>query len=321
VVARNLSLVFQVPRRLAAVPDYAPARLQAVKVLPAGSGWIYEPKWDGYRGLLVTSPTGKGSVWSRNGKDLGRYFPELIDLARRLPRDTVLDGEIVRPTETGVSFIELQQRLFAPAAARRESPAAFIGFDLLRQGEDLRRERLSMRRRRLEELATAQADQLLQVVTQTTDRDEAMAWLDESLTIAGIEGVVAKLDEPYPKPDAKRWRKVRRIATMEFTVRGFIPEGGAVRLVLASVGQEERLVGTSYPISGVDLKPLESLIPRSMLAEHRVWAPFEDGRHDWYELRDAEALLAEVVITTLDSGMLRQPARFVRWRAQGPTGR
>ena len=297
------------------MPDYSPARLQAVKSLPVGPGWIYEPKWDGYRGLLVTSSTGRGSVWSRNGKDLGRYFPELIDLAQRLPRDTVLDGEIVRPTDTGVSFIELQQRLFAPAAASRESPAAFIAFDLLRGGEDMRREKLSVRRLRLEKLVGAAAHQLLQAVTQTTDRDEAIAWLDESLTIAGIEGVVAKLDEPYPKPDAKRWRKVRRVATMELAVRGFIPEGDSVRLVL---GHEDSLVGTTYPISGTDLKPLERLIPRSTPADHRVWAPFEDGRRDWYELENAASLLAEVVITTLDSGMLRQPARFVRWRGSDP---
>src|SRR2546429_7703280 len=116
----------------------APARLLSVKELPAGRAWLYEPKWDGYRGLLVRSSSGRGSLWSRNQKDLGRFFPELVALAERLPKDTVLDGEIVRPTANGVSFIELQQRLFARASAGQERPAAFIAFDVLRRGQDLR---------------------------------------------------------------------------------------------------------------------------------------------------------------------------------------
>lgn len=73
--------------------EFEPALLQAVKALPVGEGWLYEPKFDGYRDLLVNSPTGKGSVWSRNQEDLGRWFPDLVSLAGRLPRATV----IVRP--------------------------------------------------------------------------------------------------------------------------------------------------------------------------------------------------------------------------------
>src|SRR5881397_2275043 len=67
--------------------EFAPARLQATKELPLGEGWLYEPKFDGYRGLLVNSAIGKASLWSRNDKDLGRWFPELIALAGRLPRN------------------------------------------------------------------------------------------------------------------------------------------------------------------------------------------------------------------------------------------
>ncbi len=115
--------------------EFTPARLQAVNDVPRGDSWRYEPKFDGYRGLLVNGASGKGSVWSRNNKDLGRFFPELLDLASRLPRATVLDGEIVMPTPTGVSFITLQRRL---TAARGDSPVAFIAFDILRCGDDLR---------------------------------------------------------------------------------------------------------------------------------------------------------------------------------------
>ena len=294
--------------------EYAPARLQAVGELPSGAGWLYEPKFDGYRGLLVNSPSGLGSLWSRNDKDLGRWFPELVALANRLPKGTVLDGEIVMPTVNGVSFVALQRRL---ASLGRESPVAFIAFDVLRCGEDVRTEKLLSRRARLAGIVGDTAESSLQLMTQTPDPDVARAWLDDALAITGIEGVVAKLDEPYPKPEAKRWRKLRRVSTMEFGVRGFIPEGDAMRLVLAAE-DSDHLVGTTYPVAGRDLSPVKELVPRSVAAEHRVWAPFEDGRRDWYELPDGVRLVAEVVVTTLDSGVLRQPARFVRWRWTEP---
>jgi hypothetical protein len=77
-------------------------------------------------------------VWSRNAKDLGHFFPELVELASQLSADTVLDGEIVRPIETGVSFIQLQQRLTVRHNERervgRESPVAFVAFDPLQHG-------------------------------------------------------------------------------------------------------------------------------------------------------------------------------------------
>src|SRR5205807_10221718 len=101
----------------------------------------------------------------------------------------VLDGEVVRPTEGGVSFIELQRRLMTPRTElrrlSRERPAAFIAFDLLRNDEDLRSQKLSERRARLERLVAKQSDQLLQLMLQTSDAGAAAAWLDEALAIAG----------------------------------------------------------------------------------------------------------------------------------------
>ena len=306
------------------MPTFAPARLLAVKEVPSGGGWLYEPKFDGYRGLLVSNSRGAGSVWSRNAKDLGRFFPELVDLARRMPSDTVIDGEIVRPIETGVSFIQLQQRLAVPNKDRdtiaREAPVAFIAFDLLQlRDQDVRRHRLIERRRDLQRLVDRIADQRLQLIIQTADRDSAANWLDPSLSMSGIEGVVAKLDEEYPKPDAKRWRKVRRVQTMELHVHGFIPEGdGSMRLVLAVTADDQlRIVGTTYPIGSDDAEALHPLIPASVVGEPRIWGPFESDRHDvWYRL--PAGLIAEVTVTNVDSNVLRQPAKFVRWRLPGP---
>ena len=296
--------------------EYAPARLQAVKELPRGRGWTYEPKFDGYRGLLVNSASGKGSVWSRNDKDLGRWFPELIGLAGRLPRATLLDGEIVMPTDGGVSFLALQRRL---ASMGNGASVAFVAFDVLRCDADLRSHTLSQRRRRLARLVDTADSSALQLVTQTADVDVAASWLDPALALTGIEGVVAKFDEPYPRPDAKRWRKVRRVSTMEFAVRGFIPEGdGAMRLVLGGVDRGAEIVGTTYPVGGDDVRPLDGVADLARPAAHRVWAPFEDGRREWFELPSGVDLVAEVTVTTLDSGVLRQPARFVRWRMISP---
>src|ERR671937_388889 len=96
----------------------APALIRMAPTLPHSRGWVYEPKLDGFRGLL--SPE---SLISRSEKSLGRFFPELVDLSRRLPPGTILDGEIVQPTATGVSFEALQERL-----VRQGSGAAFITF-------------------------------------------------------------------------------------------------------------------------------------------------------------------------------------------------
>jgi len=302
------------------MPPLSPARLIAVKEIPHGTGWLYEPKLDGYRGLLVSNAKRAGSVWSRNAKDLGRFFPELVDLAARLPADSALDGEIVMPTQSGVSFVQLQQRLMVRqserAKAGRELPVAFVAFDLLRsKGEDIRSERLRERRRKLERLVDRQADQLFQIVIQTPDRDVAANWLDPSLSMSGIEGVVAKQNEAYPEPEAKRWRKVRRVVTTEFEVHGFIPEhNGAYRLVLAiGIGDDARIVGTTYPIGADDAAVLSSLVPQSVPGARRIWGPFESDRHDvWFQL--PRRLIAEVIITGIDSNVLRQPAKFVRWR-------
>jgi ATP-dependent DNA ligase len=97
----------------------------------------------------------------------------------------VLDGEIVMPIETGVSFVALQRRL---ALLGPDSPVAFVAFDMLRSDADLRQQVLSERRRRLMRAIDEVADSSLQLVTQTSDRETALAWLDESLSINGIEG-------------------------------------------------------------------------------------------------------------------------------------
>lgn len=305
--------------------DLAPARLQLVKEIPQGRGWLYEPKFDGYRGIVARPTESWISILSRNGKDLGRFFPELIRVAEGLPVGTVLDGEIVQPTDGGVSFFQLQHRLAVPIRDRpkiaAEAPAAFVAFDILKdKTEDVRRLRLSERRKRLERVTAAANNPLLQLIEQVDDAATASAWLDD-LSMGGIEGLVAKLDEPYPKATTKRWQKVRRLLTMEVLVIGFVGEpGDPLRLVLARrIGKELRLVGSTQPIGEDDAKVLVDLIPSSVRGDRPLWTPFVKERvEDWFRL--PTALTAEVVVTGLDGENLRQPARFLRWRLHEPPG-
>jgi hypothetical protein len=119
----------------AGVPAPMLARLESA--LPRGSGWCYEPKLDGFRGLLWRSESGAVRLLRRNLKDLSLPFPELARAAQSLPRDTVLDGEIVIADEHGnADFGALQQRLRAgkhgAADAAQRRPAVLLIFDLPR---------------------------------------------------------------------------------------------------------------------------------------------------------------------------------------------
>src|SRR5918912_1821438 len=132
-------------------PPVEPMLAKAQEQLPDGSGWIYEPKWDGFR-CLVFRDGAEVYLQSRELKPLNRYFPELVEpLARELPRRCVVDGEIVIAGPDGLDFEALLLRIH-PAASRvkllaEQTPASFVAWDLLALGdEDLRQTRLESRR-------------------------------------------------------------------------------------------------------------------------------------------------------------------------------
>src|ERR1700676_4150799 len=128
--------------------------------LPDGGGWIFEPKWDGFRALMFRDGD-EVLIQSRDGRPLNRYFPEVVEtLQAQLPVRCVLDGEIVIANNGALDFDALQLRLH-PAASRvkvlsRESPASVVFFDLLCEGDrDLRPEPFQERRKQLESLLSA----------------------------------------------------------------------------------------------------------------------------------------------------------------------
>src|SRR5438105_13477009 len=132
---------------------------ELVAELPRPPGWQYEPKWDGFRGVLENLE-GELALWSRNGRPLLRYFPELRPLGDVLPPRSALDGEIVISREGRLDFDAMQLRLH-PAESRirrlsAEIPASFIAFDiLLWEGEPIHTRPLEERRAELERLAAA----------------------------------------------------------------------------------------------------------------------------------------------------------------------
>src|ERR687885_2023454 len=118
------------PRNL----PFPPMEAELVEELPDGGGWQYEPKWDGFRGVLENL-AGELHLWSRNARPLLRYFPELTALGEALPPESALDGEIVIEQDGRLDFDAMQLRLH-PAESRvrkrsQEIPAQYIAFDVL----------------------------------------------------------------------------------------------------------------------------------------------------------------------------------------------
>src|SRR5919198_141047 len=137
-------------------PPLEPMLSATADDLPSGDGWLFEPKWDGFR-TLVFRDGDEILLQSRDEKPMNRYFPELLaPLGRALPERCVVDGEIVIVGPAGLDFEALLLRIH-PAASRvkllsAQSPASFVAWDLLAVGdEDLRDVALAERRQRLEQ--------------------------------------------------------------------------------------------------------------------------------------------------------------------------
>ena len=190
-----------------------------MRELPDGDGWQYEPKWDGFRGLLENA-TGELRLWSRNARPLLRYFPELAPLGDALPPRSSLDGEIVIVRDGALDFDAMQTRLH-PAESRirklsAEIPATFVAFDVLVwDGAEHWPAPLASRRSALEELARG-----FVLSPCTLNRDEALGWLDAFETI-GLDGVVAKRrDAPYRAGERTAVVKVKPEKTADCVVAG-----------------------------------------------------------------------------------------------------
>jgi ATP-dependent DNA ligase len=190
---------------------------ELVDRLPEASGWQYEPKWDGFRGV-VENLGRELHLWSRNARPLLRYFPELAELGERLPPKSALDGEIVIVRDGRLDFDSLQMRLH-PAESRvrklsAEMPAAFVAFDvLLWDGDAVHELPLEERRERVEALPFSFSPASDNVAV-------AEKWLDR-LEVAGFDGVIAKrLGLPYLPGSREGVVKVKGEKTADCVVIG-----------------------------------------------------------------------------------------------------
>lgn len=224
----------------------------AEAALPGGSR--YEPKWDGYRACALVSAGGV-SLYSRQGKDLSRYFPDLVEaLAGQVPPGCVLDGEVVIWTADRLDFEALQRRLVTSKAVLpalvREQPASFVAFDLLAvAGHDIRDAALEQRRELLEQLA-ADWEPPLNLSPVTKDRAQALRWFDE-LHHAGLEGLVVKGAGQSYQGGARQWWKVKRRQSVDAVCAAVIGPLDRPQYVVAGLPVEGRLriVGRSTVLS------------------------------------------------------------------------
>jgi ATP-dependent DNA ligase len=228
-------------------PPYPPAEAKSVSSLPHESGWLYEPKWDGFR-CLAFRQGHEVILQSKAGQPLGRYFPEIVAALLALPaRKFVLDGEIVIRSGAGLDFDALLQRIH-PAASRiqrlsQETPSTYMVFDLLVDGQrrSLAAKPLSARRMALQEFAAANigdkpdSRSSKKAATETlkgpgerillspasSDFATAEKWMREGAT-SGWDGVVAKrLDCEYMSGERTGMVKIKRIRTADCVVGGF----------------------------------------------------------------------------------------------------
>ncbi len=333
--------------RLPFEPPLEPMLAKPASALPAGDGWLYEPKWDGFRAIVFRDGD-EVFTQSRDLRPLDRYFPELAEPFRAaLPARCVLDGEVVIATGDRLDFDALLLRIH-PAESRVRmlaalTPASFVAWDLLALGdEDLRRAPQGERRARLEAvLGGAVAPVHLTPATQ--DRATAADWFDR-FEGAGLDGVVAKrLDGRY-EPGKRAMVKVKHERTADCVVAGFRwhkngPGTHVGSLLLGLFDDERRLhhVGITSSFSwdrraalAKELEPLrEGASEGHPWGEWAAWAamgtdasgqrlPGATSRWNrgkdlsWEPLR-AERV-AEVAYDHLQGDRFRHATTFRRWR-------
>src|SRR4051812_12825371 len=197
---------------------FPPMEAELVRTLPEGDGWQYEPKWDGFRGVLENDG-GELALWSRKERPLLRYFPELRPLGELLPPHSALDGEIVIARDGVLDFDSMQMRLH-PAESRvrklsAEIPAEYVVFDvLLWDGEPVWKLPLEERRRRVDALEGFRASPC------THELADARGWLDRFESM-GLDGVVAKkLGVPYLPGSRDGVVKIKEEKTADCVVVG-----------------------------------------------------------------------------------------------------
>lgn len=317
------------PRRSCAVQTDLPSPMEAklASELPEGAGWQYEPKWDGFRAILARDGDDI-RIRSKSGKDLGRYFPEVVALLEGLDdKCFILDGELVLPIDGTLSFDALQARLH-PAASRiaklaRETPAQLILFDCLAQGDrSMMDVALNERRDALERFHAREGSKDLQLSPATISIAKARTWLQQSG--GALDGIVAKrLDQPY-QPGERAMVKVKQRRSADCVVGGLRRDaetGAIASLLLGLFDGEGRLnhVGFVSAMSA-DLRADVDKRVGPLAGGKGFTGKAPGGPSRWSQGRDTawEPLSPELVVEVLydqaTGDRFRHATRFLRWR-------
>jgi ATP-dependent DNA ligase len=326
---------------LPVAPPVSPMLARLERTLPEKPGLIYEPKWDGFR-CIVFRNGDEVELGSRNERPLTRYFPELVAaLKAALPERCVLDGEIVIAGDAGLDFDALQQRIH-PAVSRitrlaEETPAAFVAFDLLAEGDDdLRTTPFAERRRRLEAVLAAPGPSV-HLTPATTDPEVARDWFGR-FEGAGLDGVMAKAPDLRYEEGVRAMWKVKHERTADCVVAGFRwhKDGEGVGSLLLGLYDDEGTlhhVGVATSFAAARRKQLvDELAPLrdGALEGHpwRGWAEADamaEGRmpgagNRWNAKKDMSwtplriERVAEVKYDGLQGDRFRHATQLVRWR-------
>jgi ATP-dependent DNA ligase len=325
-------------------PPVLPMLAKRVDELPEGEGWIFEPKWDGFRALMFRDGD-EVFIQSRDEKPLERYFPEVAAALRaQLPSRCAVDGEIVIARDGGLDFEALQLRLH-PAASRVKMlsetiPASVVFFDVLSEGDrDLRPAPFAERRAALESML-ARVTPPLHVTPATRDRAMAADWF-RRFEGAGLDGVMAKPAAGAYEPNKRSMLKVKHerdcdcvVAGFRWHKRGDREAIGSLLLGLYDDGGHLQHVGVCASFTDVKRRELVELLApyrARALDDHpwKAWAAAQSGEEmqrrpgvgsRWSQGKDLswEPLRAELVVAVaydhMQGGRFRHTAQFRRWR-------
>jgi ATP-dependent DNA ligase len=308
------------PRNL----PFPPMEAETVDELPTGD-WQYEPKWDGFRGVLENLGGGL-RLWSRNGRPLLRYFPELEEVGAKLPPESALDGEIIIARDGRLEFDQLQLRLH-PAESRikrlaAEIPAEYVAFDMLVwKGKPVHEQPLEKRRRELERKAKG-----FRLSPAVRDPKQAAKWLDR-LEQAGLDGVIAKrLGLPYLPGSRDGVVKVKPYKTADCVIVGFRwsdkADGRISTLLLGLYADEESLdfVGHCSGFPAAVRRELEAELPKMLEPGHLSDRRIPGGQSRWSRGKELDwnpvrpELVCEVRFDKLEGNRFRHGTRFLRFR-------
>jgi ATP-dependent DNA ligase len=299
---------------------FPPMEAELVSELPRQGKWRYEPKWDGFRGVLEND-SGELALWSRNGRPLLRYFPELRGLGESLPPHSALDGEIVISRGGKLDFDAMQMRLH-PAESRvrklsGEIPATFVAFDLLLwKGKPVWEQPIEKRRAQLEKVANG-----IPLSPVTSDVEQATEWL-QTLQAAGFDGVIGKrLGLPYLPGSRDGVVKVKPYKTADCVVAGLrFKAGGRTTIATLLLGLYDDDGYLDYVGSAAVGAKKHDEIAALVLplldatSDRRFSEPNRWGTGELEEQALKPKLVVEVRYDKLEKHRFRHGTRLVRFR-------